>query len=139
MSLVPHNDRPARRWTGFAVDSASRAAARDDRARPRLGSAGSHDRVRRIDGRLVTAAKLPAGGAANFTLHLEATTDPGAVTLLAEQRYPDGRAVRSPVALTVVPGDEEASGDAYLWAIVIGLGIVVFAVIGLVAWRALRR
>ena len=136
VSLVPHNDR-ALPMTGFAVTLPDGLRVVTVDTPPGWNPPNPADVT--ADSTVAwTGGTLPADEATNFILRLEASAEPGTVSLRAEQRYPDGRVVRSPVALTVVPGDEEPS-NAYAWAVVIGFGVLVFAGIGLVARRALRR
>jgi hypothetical protein len=91
-----------------------------------------------VDGQTATwaGASLPAKLSATFGLRVEATGEPGSVELATEQRYADGE-VRWPVALTIVPGDEpeDAGGSALVVGVIVGIGVLVTAAVGVLAWR----
>jgi uncharacterized protein YcnI len=86
-----------------------------------------------------SGGSLPAGSTSSFSLVLEATGDPGAVTLEAHQHYPDGGHVRWDVPLTILPGSASAgsSGSSGPVLLVAGIGLVLAA--GLVVALWLRR
>lgn len=71
-----------------------------------------------------TGGALAGGAGQTFSIDLSAPDEPGAATLELEQRYPDGGAVRSGVALTVLPADEPA--DATLLVVVL-VGLLLAA------------
>jgi uncharacterized protein YcnI len=74
-----------------------------------------------------------------FTLRLEADGAPGAVSIRAEQRYPDGRSVEWTPAFTVLPAASEAPSQHLgraLVAAVVGLAVIA---VSLLAVRRLRR
>jgi hypothetical protein len=82
-----------------------------------------------------TGGKLAPLTAASFGLVLDARRSPGTVELQVEQRYDDGGVVRWPILLTVLPGKTSPSQNLEL-AVIVGLiGLLVVAVIGLLAWR----
>jgi uncharacterized protein YcnI len=82
-----------------------------------------------------SGGSLPGGQAQDFGVTLEAVREPGAVTLTVEERFPDGAVVRSPVALTVVPG----SSSSTPWGIVGGGILLVVVAVGLIAALVYRR
>jgi uncharacterized protein YcnI len=72
-----------------------------------------------------TGGELAPDTPATFSLHIEATAEPGPATLEVEQRYRDGEVVRWPVALTIVPADDSGR-DAYIWpAAIVGCLLAV--------------
>lgn len=87
-----------------------------------------------------SGASLPAKLSETFGLRVQATGEPGAVELDAEQRYADGK-VRWSVALTVVPGSSSTtvsasrSGSGTLVVVLAGLGLLVAAGVAAFAWR----
>jgi hypothetical protein len=83
---------------------------------------------------------LPSKLSETFGLRVQATGEPGAVELEAEQRYADGE-VRWPVALTIVPGtaDSSSGGGGGLVIALVAVGVVVTLAVGLVAVLARRR
>jgi uncharacterized protein YcnI len=74
-----------------------------------------------------TGGRLPGRATASLEVQLQAPAEPGSVSLLAEQRYPDGQVVRWPVSLTVVPGAEASQH--------LGIALVV-GIFGLLAITA---
>jgi uncharacterized protein YcnI len=78
-----------------------------------------------------TGARLPGGATASLEVELQAPTEPGTVSLLAEQRYPDGQVVRWSVSLTVVPASEASQhlGTALVVGIFGLLAITAVAVL----------
>ena len=105
-----HND-VARVMTGFDRDGAAALA---------IAEAGEVDGwSSSVDGPVASwdGGELAFETAEDFTLTLEAPSEPQPVTLDAEQRYPGDGALRWPVELTVVPGDE-ASSAGYVWVVV---------------------
>ncbi len=94
-----------------------------------------------VEGQVVTwsGGSLPAKLAETFGLTIRPTGEPGAVELDSEQRYPDGK-VPWPVSLTVVPGSSTSgsnasSGSAPVVILLAGIGILVAAGVGALAWR----
>jgi uncharacterized protein YcnI len=87
----------------------------------------------RISGTTATWSgdRLPGRATANVTVELESPAEPGSVSLLAEERYPDGEVVRWPVSLTVVPGEDASQnlGAALAVGIFGLLAITVVAVL----------
>jgi uncharacterized protein YcnI len=85
-----------------------------------------------------TGGALAGNGGQTFSIDLSAPDEPGAATLELEQRYPDGGAVRSGVALTVLPADEPAD-TTLLVVVLVGLLLAAAGVgIGLARRRAAR-
>jgi uncharacterized protein YcnI len=85
-----------------------------------------------------SGGELPGRGTANLTVELEAPAEPGSVSLLAEETYPDGGVVRWPVAVTVVPGDEASQNLRA--ALVVGiLGLLVITALALLLRRRRPR
>jgi uncharacterized protein YcnI len=132
VSLSVHNDRPVV-MDGFAV--AVPRGLRIEDVGTVAGWRGSFDAKTAT----WTAGSLPSGEAATFSVSVEATPDPGTVTLRAEQRYPDGEAVEWPVTLTIVPADG-SSGDVWVYA-VLGLGVLLATAGIVLVWqrREVRR
>ena len=132
ISLTAHNDRPLT-MEAFAVTAPAGLRIEDISALE--GWEGS------IEGKTArwTGGRVAVDDAQTFSVVLEAPSEPGAVSLHAEQLYPDDRAVSWPVSLTVVPADE--SSPTYVWVVIVGgAGLLALAGIAL-AWRrgALRR
>jgi uncharacterized protein YcnI len=86
-----------------------------------------------------TGGRLVAGRTSSFSLVLEATGEPGDVTLETHQHYPDGGHVRWDVPFTILPGTD--SSRSLGTALVVGvLGLVVIATLAVVVWlRRARR
>jgi uncharacterized protein YcnI len=79
-----------------------------------------------VRGRTATwsGGRLPPTVTAYLPLDVQAHVEPGQVTFVAKETYPDGEAVRWPVTLTVVPAEKESQN--------LGLALVV-GIVGLVA------
>jgi len=83
-----------------------------------------------------TGCCLAPGSIGSFALELVADGEPRSVTLDVRQLYPDGRSVRWPVALAVLPAPQPSGSLATTLAVgAVGL-VVTLGVVGL-AW--LRR
>jgi hypothetical protein len=92
-------------------------------------------------GRMVTwdGGSLAPAKSARFSLRLDARGAPGAVTIHAEQRYPDGRSLEWTPSFTVLPPAGEAPSQHLgraLVAAVVGLAVIA---VSLLAVRRLRR
>jgi uncharacterized protein YcnI len=91
-----------------------------------------------VVGQTVTwsGGSLPAKLSETFGLRLEATGEPGALDLDAEQRYADGK-VRWPVTLTIVPGttSSDLGISSLVVVVIVGVGLLVTTAIALLAWR----
>jgi hypothetical protein len=82
-----------------------------------------------------TGGSLSAGSATSFSLVIEATGEPGSVTMEIVEQYADAARVPWPVALTILPG-AESSGSLGI-ALVVVIGLLLVATLGAVVW--LRR
>jgi hypothetical protein len=83
-----------------------------------------------------TEGSLAAGAVTSFSFVLEASGEPGSLTLETVQLYPGGARVPWPVVLTILPG--AGSSGSLGTALVVGsLGLLVLATLGGVVW--LRR
>jgi hypothetical protein len=129
VSLTAHNDR-AIAMTGFAasVPAGLRIHGVDELD----GWEGSAEETTAT----WAGGSVAPGAAATFGLHLEASAEPGPISLQVEQRYRDGAVVRWPVALTVVPA-EESSSPGYVWVVGISACLLALAGVGLAVkrWR----
>ncbi len=65
-----------------------------------------------------TGGELPPDADATFSLDLAGPDEPGPAILEIEQRYPDDAVVRSQVALTVLPADDEEKQTTLVIALV---------------------
>jgi hypothetical protein len=132
VTFVLHNER-AEPMTGLAVTVPSELRVREA-VSPGEGWSGS------VDGRKTTwtGGTLPAGATSSFSLVLEATGEPGSLTLEAAQLYPGGDRVRWPVVLTILPGAEGSGGGSSSAALLVaGIGLLLAAGLLVVLW--LRR
>ncbi len=84
-----------------------------------------------------TGGSLPAGEVTSFSLVLEASGDPGDVTLDTRQLYPGGEEVRWGVVLTILPGSDSAGSRGTLVVVLVTIGLLLIATLGAVVW--LRR
>ncbi len=77
---------------------------------------------------------LEPSSLATFELTVEAPTAPGPASLSATQRYPGGATVHWPVAITVLPANEQSQelGRAFVVGL---LGLLVLGAIGILVWR----
>jgi MYXO-CTERM domain-containing protein len=130
VSLTAHNDRRVT-MTEFAVTVP--AGLRIEEAGEITGWSAS------TDGQVATWAggSLAPEQPETFDLVLDASGEPGTVSLQAVQRYPDGESLEWPIALTLVPADE-ASGDVWVYAVV-GAGFLLAAAGLALAWRRRER
>jgi uncharacterized protein YcnI len=81
-----------------------------------------------------SGGSLAPGTQATFGLQLRAGGSPGNATLSVEQRYGDG-VVRWPVLLTITPPADTPSENFALAGVVGVIGLLVVAIIGVLAWR----
>ena len=84
-----------------------------------------------------TGGSLPAGTVSSFSLVLDASGDPGDVTLDTRQLYPGDEEVRWPVAFTILPGSGSAGSSSTVLVVVMAIGLLLIATLGAVVW--LRR
>jgi hypothetical protein len=132
--LTVHNDRDAT-MTGFRLTVPAGVRILDTG-----GDGGWNDS---IDGAAATwtGGNLEAFQPVTFEADLEATAEPGPITLRGDQLYADAIPSSWPVPLTVLPPGEEAPGDEGVGAasivILVVLGVLVVASFALVFW--LRR
>lgn len=91
------------------------------------------------NGAAVWYGRLAPGDEATFTVRVEAWATPGPAKVLVTQRYPGGKTVEWPIALTVTPAPDEPTQqiDRALVAALVGL-LVTVGVVGL-AWRRRTR
>lgn len=85
------------------------------------------------------SGSLAPDATARFALRLEAEGPPGAVTIRAEQLYPDGGSVAWTPSFTVLPAADQAPSQHLgraLVAAIVGLAVIALS---LVALRRLRR
>jgi hypothetical protein len=78
---------------------------------------------------------LAPEAATTFSVELRAETAPGPVELEAEQLFDDGAKVDWPVALTVTPAAKEPSQNLALAGVVGLIGLLVVAMVVVLAWR----
>jgi hypothetical protein len=93
-----------------------------------------------VDGDTATwsGGTLAAGAVSTFSLVLEASGEPGGVTLDAVQLYPGGDEVRWPVAMTILPGAESSEGGSSGTSLLVaGIGLLLAATLVVFLW--LRR
>jgi hypothetical protein len=85
-----------------------------------------------------TGGNLAPFASATFPVELEVGAPPGTVVLDAVERFEDGRHVRWPVSLVVVPADEP--GQRLGVAVVVGvLGLLALTIGGALLWRRSTR
>jgi hypothetical protein len=81
-----------------------------------------------------SGGRLEPASLTTFALTIEAPAAPGPASLSATQRYPGGATVRWPVAITVLPAEEQSQQLGR--ALVVGLvGLLVLGAIGILVWR----
>jgi hypothetical protein len=100
---------------------------------------GGWDGVVEGDTATWSGGELAAGTTSSFSLVLEASGEPGSVTLEAVQLYPGGDRVPWPVVLTILPGADGSDGGSSSGAalLVAGIGLLFAAGFVVVLW--LRR
>jgi hypothetical protein len=136
VSLVAPNEREAA-MNGFAV-TVPAGLAIVEAVPPGGGWEGA------VEGDTATwsGGSLAGGEVSSFSLVLEATGEPGSVTLEAVQLYPGGDRVPWPVVLTILPGAEGSGGGGSSGAalLVAGMGVLLAAGLIVVLWlrRSLR-
>jgi len=84
-----------------------------------------------------SGGSLAAGAVTSFSVVLEASGDPGDVTLETHQHYPDGGHVRWDVPFTILPGPESSGSTGAVLFVVGAIGLLLIATVGAVIW--LRR
>ena len=83
-----------------------------------------------------SGGSLVPGAVSSFSLVLDVPGEPGTVTIESTQLYPGGARVRTPVALTILPGEESSDSNGTV-LLVAALGLAVALTVVAVAW--LRR
>lgn len=86
-----------------------------------------------------TGGSLAPDDTASFRVHLRADTEPGVVELEAKQLYADGAEVVWPVALTVTPEAEAASGSVAVAGTLALIGVLAVVAVAMLAWRRRER
>jgi len=84
-----------------------------------------------------SGGSLPAGEVTSFSVVLEASGDPGDVTLDTRQLYPGDAEVRWPVAFTILPGAESSGSSGTALVVVGAIGLLLITTLGAVV--LLRR
>jgi uncharacterized protein YcnI len=84
-----------------------------------------------------SGGSLPAGSVTSFSVVLEASGEPGDVTLETHQHYPDGGHVRWDVPFTILPGPEGSGSTGAVLFVVGAIGLLLIATLAVVVW--LRR
>ena len=79
-----------------------------------------------------TGGSLPAGVVTSFSVVVEASDDPGDVTLDTRQLYPGGEEVRWPVAFTILPGVELGRKLQRRPRRLVAIGLLLIATLGAV-------
>lgn len=86
-----------------------------------------------------TAGSLPPFATAAFAIELDVTGEPGTVVLDAVERYRDGRSVRWPMTLAVIPPADEPSQQLGV-AVVVGVaGLLGLTIAAALLWRRAGR
>jgi hypothetical protein len=94
-----------------------------------------------VDGDTATwsGGTLAPDKATSFFVELEATLEPGPVQLQADQLYPNGEVASWPVALTVLPGPDEAPQNLRGAIVVLVVGLVLVVAFVLLLRRRYAR
>ena len=79
-----------------------------------------------------TGGSLAGGATSSFSLVLEATGEPGSVTLETTQLYAGGDRVPWPVVLTILPGEGSSGSLGTVLVVAAGIGLLALATVAVV-------